>query len=80
MNGYICLYKGKRIEVYADTTLQAQTIAAKQLKARKAYEVTVGLAEKDVVCVLTGVEGENADDCTTHEHESGTQVVHTAVD
>jgi hypothetical protein len=47
MNGYICFYRGKRIEVYADTTLQAQTKAAAQFKARKAYEVSVMLAEKN---------------------------------
>ena len=47
MNGYNCFYRGKRIEVYADTTLQAQTKAAAQFKARKAYEVTAVLAEKN---------------------------------
>ena len=47
MNGYICFYRGKRIEVCADTTLQAQTKAAAQFKARKAYEVNVMLAEKN---------------------------------
>ena len=46
-NGYICLYRGKRLEVTADTTLQAQQKAAAQFKARKAYQVTVMLAEKD---------------------------------
>jgi len=47
MNGYICFYRGRKIEVLADTSLQAQTKAAAQFKARKAYEVTVVLAEKD---------------------------------
>lgn len=47
MNGYICFYRGRQIEVTADTSLQAQTKAAVQFKARKAYEVTVMLAERD---------------------------------
>ena len=47
MNGYVCFYKGKRIEVYADTTYEAQQKAATLFKARKAYEVTVVLAEKN---------------------------------
>jgi hypothetical protein len=47
MNGYICFYRGRKIEVTADTSLQAQTKAAAQFKARKAYEVTVMLAECD---------------------------------
>lgn len=46
MNGYVCFYRGKKTEVYADTSLQAQEKAAKHFKARKAYEVTVVLAEK----------------------------------
>ena len=45
MNGYVCLYKGKRLEVYADTSYQAQQKAAQQFKAKKSYEVTVMLAE-----------------------------------
>lgn len=47
MNGYVCFYKGKRTEVYADTTLQAQELAAKFFKARKSYEVSTILAEKN---------------------------------
>jgi hypothetical protein len=46
MNGYVCFYKGKRIEVYADTSYAAQQKAAAMLKAKKSYEVTVVLAEK----------------------------------
>lgn len=45
MNGYICFYKGKRLEVYADTSYQAQLKAASLFKARKSYEVDVNLAE-----------------------------------
>lgn len=46
MNGYVCFYKGKRIEVQADTSFQAQTIAAGRFKAKKSYDVTVVLAER----------------------------------
>lgn len=46
MNGYVCFYRGKRIEVEANTSFEAQEKAAKEFKARKAYEVTVVLAEK----------------------------------
>lgn len=45
-NGYICFYKDKRIEVRAESSYRAQQIAAKQLKAKKEYQVTVILAEK----------------------------------
>jgi hypothetical protein len=47
MNGYIAWYKSKKIEVYADTTCEAQKIAAAQFKAKKRWEVDVYLAEKD---------------------------------
>ena len=47
MNGYICFYRSKKLEVQAETSLKAQEIAAKQFKAKKAWEVTVVLAEKD---------------------------------
>lgn len=47
MNGYVAFYKGKRAEVYAATSYEAQQKAAAIFKARKAYEITVVLAEKD---------------------------------
>ena len=47
MNGYIAYYKSRRTEVYANTLYEAQLKAAEFFKARKSYEVTVGLAEKD---------------------------------
>ncbi len=47
MNGYVCFYRGKRTEVYADTSHQAQEKAAAFFKAKKSYEVTVVLAEKN---------------------------------
>ena len=47
MYGYIAFYKGKRIEVYANTSYEAQQKAAALFKAKKSYEVSVMLAEKD---------------------------------
>lgn len=47
MNGYIAFYRGKQVEVYADSSYEAQQKAAAMLKVRKSYEVTVMLAEKD---------------------------------
>lgn len=46
MNGYICIYRGKRAEVYAGSSFEAQQKAAVQFKAKKGWEVTVILAEK----------------------------------
>lgn len=47
MNGYKAFYRGKSIEVMANTSLEAQTKAAAQFKAKKSYEVTVMLCEKN---------------------------------
>ena len=47
MNGYKCFYKNKSTEVYANTTFEAQQKAATYFKAKKSWEVTVILAEKD---------------------------------
>ena len=49
MNGYVCFYKRKRIEVEAETMLAAGDKAAKLLYAKRPY---------DVVCVLAGKNGE----------------------
>ena len=46
MNGYVAFYRGKRIEVIAETSYEAQKKAAAQFKAKKPYEVIVVLAEK----------------------------------
>jgi hypothetical protein len=46
MNGYKCFYRGKTCEVHADTSYQAQQLAAQQFKAKKSYEVSVFLCEK----------------------------------
>ncbi len=47
MNGYIACYRGKQIEVRAATSYEAQTKAAAQFRARKSYEVTVYLCERE---------------------------------
>jgi hypothetical protein len=52
LNGYICFYRRKRLEVYAETSYQAQLKAAALFKAKKIYEVSVNLAEKDGVEVV----------------------------
>lgn len=46
-NGYIAFYKGKQVEVMADTSLQARDLAAHYWRVKKAYEVKVVLAEKN---------------------------------
>jgi hypothetical protein len=47
MNGYVCFWKGKRVEVHANTSYEAQVQAALRMKVKRPYEVTVMLAEKD---------------------------------
>jgi hypothetical protein len=47
MNGYIAFYKGKQVEVYAEDMFKAQEKAAVLFKAKKRYEVTAILAEKN---------------------------------
>lgn len=47
MNGYVAFYRGKRIEVQAETSYKAQLKAAELFRTKKSYEVTVVLAEKD---------------------------------
>ena len=47
MNGYIAFYRSKQIEVYAETSYEAQQKAAKEFKAKKDYDVTVVLAERE---------------------------------
>jgi len=55
MNGYIGFYKGKQFEVEAETSLQAQQKIAELAKAKKSYQVTVMLAEKNGEQVTQGV-------------------------
>lgn len=47
MNGYIAMYRGAKKEVYAKTSYEAQLEAQKLFKAKKSYEVSVYLAEKN---------------------------------
>ena len=47
MNGYICFYKGKKFEVKAESTYQAQQEGAQHFKAKKPWQVTTMLAEKE---------------------------------
>lgn len=47
MNGYVCFYKGKRVEVYAETSYAAQQKAATLLRAKRIWDVAVVLAEKN---------------------------------
>lgn len=46
-NGYVCFYKGKRFECHAATTVAAQEIAMKHFRVKKAWHITVVLAEKN---------------------------------
>lgn len=48
-NGYVAFYNGKRLELYADTLLQAKEKAVQAFKApkSKAHMVSVVLAEVD---------------------------------
>lgn len=46
MNGYKAFFKGKSIEVKANTSYEAQQLAAKQFKTKKSYDVTIVLCEK----------------------------------
>jgi hypothetical protein len=42
---FVGLYRGKRCEVFAVTSYEAQQLAAAILKAKKTYEVTVMRAD-----------------------------------
>ena len=47
MNGYKVFYKDQETEIMADTSYDAQQAGAKFFKARKPWDVTVRLCEKD---------------------------------
>jgi hypothetical protein len=59
MNGYKAFFRGKAIEVYAETSHAAQVKAAQEFKARKSWEVTVMLCE-------TGTDGTSPGEQVTH--------------
>jgi len=44
-NGYVCFYKGKRFEVYAETSYDAQCKVAIEHKIKDRHNITVVLAE-----------------------------------
>lgn len=46
MNGYKAFYKGKELDIYANSSYEAQKLAAIQFKAKKTYEITIVLCEK----------------------------------
>lgn len=45
MNGYIAFYKGRKLEVHARSSYEAQCKAASLFKAKRSYDVTVVLCE-----------------------------------
>ena len=49
MNGYVAIYRGRRVEVYADSLWEATVAARNELKPPKSerHMVSVILAEKD---------------------------------
>jgi hypothetical protein len=47
MNTYQAFYRGKSIQVEAESSYKAQESAAQQFKARKSYDVAVVLVAKD---------------------------------
>lgn len=53
LNGYVCFYRDKRIEVYAESSYAAQIKAADQLKVKgmRRSSISVVLAEKAGVAV-----------------------------
>ena len=46
-NKYMAFYKNKKTDVCADTSLEAQTLAANYFRTKKRHEVTVVLVEKN---------------------------------
>ena len=51
MNTYKAFYRGRETEVTAKTSYDAQLRAADVFKAKKSYDVTVVLCEKDSIPV-----------------------------
>lgn len=46
MNGYVCFYRGRKMEIQAATAYDAQQKAARAFSAKRGYQVAVVLAEK----------------------------------
>ena len=53
MNGYKAFYKGNNIEVMAESSYKAQLEAARVFKAKKSYQVSVVICEKNGQQVMT---------------------------
>jgi hypothetical protein len=47
LNGYICFHKGKRYEIYAESSFAAQCMCAVNHNIKKRSEINVVLAEKN---------------------------------
>lgn len=49
MNGYICFFNGRKVEVYADTVMEAKELAIGHFKPRRSqrHMISIVLAEKD---------------------------------
>jgi hypothetical protein len=47
INSYKAFYRDKVIEVQAETTFGAQVLASEMFKAKKSYEVSVSLCERE---------------------------------
>ena len=47
MNGYKAFYKDKTIEIFANSSYEAQKKASLIFKAKKSYEITVILCESN---------------------------------
>lgn len=50
---FIARYKSRQLVVEAETSYAAQTLAAKQFKAKKQYEVDVYRADEQFTVVIT---------------------------
>lgn len=46
-NGYLAFFKGKKTEVYADTSYEAQKLAAGYFRTKQTSSVTVVLCESN---------------------------------
>lgn len=58
-NGYVCFHKSRRVEVFADTSYEAQQLAAEKLRLppKKRCEVAVVLATNGGEQVVHDVAG-----------------------
>ena len=52
MNTYKALYRHRETTVQAETSYAAQQLAAKLFNAKKSYEVTVMLCERDGMPII----------------------------